>query len=73
MGLSLTTICLCAECHYDECRDLFFVMLNVIMMSVAMLNVIVLSVVVANQLQFLPRGGQFQYNFGVKTEQFLHR
>ncbi len=28
------------ECHYAECRDLFFVTLNVIMLSVIMLNVV---------------------------------
>jgi len=39
--------------HYDvcrsaECRDLFFVMLNVITPSAVMLNVIMLSVIMRN-------------------------
>ncbi len=33
------------ECHYAECRTLFIVMPNVIVLSVVMLSVIVLSVV----------------------------
>jgi hypothetical protein len=32
------------ECHYAECRDLFNVMLNVILLSVVMLSVIMLNV-----------------------------
>jgi hypothetical protein len=30
------------ECHYAECRDLFFVMLNVVMLSDVMLKVVLL-------------------------------
>jgi hypothetical protein len=36
------------ECHYAECRDLFNVMLNVILLSVVMLNVVMLSVIILN-------------------------
>jgi hypothetical protein len=38
MTLSITA--LCAVCHYAACRDLFIVMLNVVMFSVGMLNVV---------------------------------
>ncbi len=40
--------CHCAECHFDKGRDLFSVMLNVIMLSDVMLNVIMLSDVMLN-------------------------
>jgi hypothetical protein len=33
------------ECHYSDCRDLFIVMLNVVMQCVFMLSVIMLNVV----------------------------
>jgi len=35
-------------CQYDECRDLFIVILNGIMLSVVMLNVVMLNVVMMN-------------------------
>ncbi len=41
MTVSITTFCI--NCHYAECRDLFIVLLNVIL-SVIMLNVVMLSV-----------------------------
>jgi hypothetical protein len=34
-----------AECHYTECRDLFFVLLNVILLNVVMMSVVMLNVV----------------------------
>jgi hypothetical protein len=44
MTLSITTLCIeCydyAKCHYAECRDLYFDMLNVVMLSAVMLNVV---------------------------------
>ncbi len=46
MTLSTTTISHNAECLQAECRDLFIVMLNVIMPSVVILCVVMLSVVV---------------------------
>ncbi len=50
MTLSITTFCHHAEylCHYAECRDLFSIMLNPIILSVVMLNVNVQSVVMLN-------------------------
>ncbi len=30
----------CVQCHYAQCRILFFIMLSVIMLSVVMLNVV---------------------------------
>ncbi len=35
---------LCSEYHYAECRDLFNVMLNVIMLCVVLLSVVVLNI-----------------------------
>ncbi len=44
MTLSITTLCIeCydyAKCHYAECRDLYFVMLNVAMLGAVMLTVV---------------------------------
>ncbi len=37
---TLSTECYYADYHYAECRDLFIVMLNAIMLSVVMLNVV---------------------------------
>jgi hypothetical protein len=53
MTLSIATLCIqCrhAECHYNyaDCRDLYFVMLNVVMLSVLMMNVVILLVVTLN-------------------------
>jgi hypothetical protein len=51
MTLSITVLymqCRYAECCYVECRDLFTIMLNVIMLVVVMLNVIMLVVVMLN-------------------------
>jgi len=46
MTFSITTLYL--EYHYAECRDLFIVMPNAIMMSAVKLNAIMLSVVMLN-------------------------
>ncbi len=35
----------CIKCHYAECRNLFIIMLNVIMLSIIMPNVVLLNVV----------------------------
>jgi len=43
MTVYITTFCI--KCHYAECRDLLFVILNVILPSVVMLNVVMLNVV----------------------------
>ncbi len=40
----MTLSILCSEYHYAECRDLFNVMLNVIMLCVVLLSVVVLNV-----------------------------
>jgi hypothetical protein len=45
MKLSITMLL-----HYAECHVLFFVMLNVVMLSAAKLNVIMLSVAVLNAI-----------------------
>ncbi len=37
-----------AECRYDECRILFIVMLNIIVLSVVMLNFVLLGVFILN-------------------------
>ncbi len=37
---NIMTLCTCAECHSAECRDLFIVMLNVIVQRVIMLSVV---------------------------------
>ncbi len=42
--LSITTLCHYAESHCAEYRNLFSVILNVIMLSVVMLNVVMLSI-----------------------------
>jgi hypothetical protein len=41
-------ITFCIQGHFAECRDLFIVMLNAIMLSVVMLNVAILSVIMLN-------------------------
>ncbi len=51
--LSMTIPSIMTLSHYDvcrsaECRNLFFVMLNVIMPSIVLLNVIMLSVIMRN-------------------------
>ncbi len=38
MTLSITMLCQCDDCHYGDCRVLFTVMLNVIMLSVVAPN-----------------------------------
>jgi hypothetical protein len=48
MTVSITTFCI--KCHYAECRDLFIVLLNVIL-SVIMLNVVMLSVVAPSKYE----------------------
>jgi hypothetical protein len=49
--LSVKPLCFNAECHYTECRVLFTVMLNVIMLSVILLNVVRLSVILLNVIR----------------------
>ncbi len=45
MRFSITTVYHYAECFHAECRILFIVMPNVIMLSVGMLGAVMLSVV----------------------------
>ncbi len=46
MAFSMMTLCIeFSGCHYEECRDYFNVILNVIIMNVIILNVVRLSVV----------------------------
>jgi hypothetical protein len=48
--MSLRLTALSNQCRYAKCRDLFIIMLNVIMLIVVMLNVIMLSVIMLNVL-----------------------
>jgi hypothetical protein len=47
---NITTLCYYAERHYAECRILFIVKLNVIMLSAVLLIVVMLNVVMLNVL-----------------------
>jgi hypothetical protein len=56
MAVSITTFC--NKCHHAECRcgeyrDLFIVMLNVVMLSTFMLNVVMPSVIVLSIMIYL--------------------
>ncbi len=42
--MALSIMALDTECHYAECHDLFFIILNDSMLSVVMLSVIILNV-----------------------------
>jgi hypothetical protein len=41
------------KCHYAECRDFLFVLLNFIMLSIIMLSIIMLSVIMLSVMIFL--------------------
>jgi hypothetical protein len=58
--------CDCAECHYGECRDLFTVMLSVVMLSVVEQNAVMLSVVAPSW----PNSKLSYYFQGTKTPAF---
>ncbi len=46
-------LCYYADYHYAECRILFTVMLNVVMLNVVMLNVVMLSVIILNVVMLI--------------------
>jgi len=46
MTLTITTLCI--KCHYAQCRILFIVLLNAVMLSVVMLNVNMMSALALN-------------------------
>ncbi len=48
MTVSITMLSHNSECHYAECRILFNIMLNVVMLSVILLNIDMLSVFMLN-------------------------
>ncbi len=54
------TLSIIMLCHYAECRVLYFITLNLIMMSVVMLNVIILSVVMLNVIMWSVMAPQIQ-------------
>ncbi len=71
MKLSITNICHYAECRYDDCCDLFVVMLKVLMLNVIMLNVVMSSVIMLSVVAPTPH--PLPYNRAPMRETFFVR
>ncbi len=59
MTLSIKTHCHHAECCCAECRDLFFVMLSVVMVNVVMLSVVMVNVIMLSVVMLIVAAPQF--------------